>query len=288
MTALTEATAAERAYQRRADAILRSVDNLTTEQVRAMLAIVADVRRGVVDDLSRIPQDAGKWPSYRLKALLTELDQAAEEIGRRYGRSLADGTRKAWDTGARFAPDALGIDVGLIAIDRGQLEAAMQLQADLVRRVTQDFRTRAAAEITRAVMGGQSPYQATQAVQKLLSTQRARAGMGPLAAQAERIVRTEIMGAFSLADAARTPGLMAELPGLRKWWDAVSDGRTRPEHAAAERRYQPGGSVGPIALDKDFVVGGERARMPHDPRLSAGQRVKCRCIRRLWMPEWGA
>ena len=290
MITLTEATAPGRAYQRRVDAILHSLDALTTTQVRQMLRIIAEARQQVVADLATVHQENGTWPAYRLRALLAELDRVATEIGTRYGQQLRTATGEAWNRGAAFVPETLGaagIEVGhLPALSRTQIEVAMQLQGDLIKRVTQEFRTHAAAEVTRAVMGGQSPYQATQAVARLLTTQRQRRGQAGVAARAETIVVTETMTAFSLANEARQEQVAREVPSLRKTWMAALDGRTRPDHASAAARYSPGGTPGPIRVDQMFVVGGERCTGPHSPMLSAAQRVRCRCVSTMWSPEW--
>jgi hypothetical protein len=206
------------------------------------------------------------------------------QLGTRFPAILGPATRAAWERGAAYAPTVL--DLSLTGISTDQLLVAQQLQADLVQRVTAEFRLKAAQEIRLAIAGARTPWQATQAIGKLLQTQPGRTGMGSIAAQAERITRTELMGVFNLADVARNEQLAETVPTLKKWWDAAQDSRTRPTHAAADQRYRPGGSQGPIGLTEDFRVGGERCAGPHDPRLSAGERVNCRCVRAFWSPDW--
>jgi hypothetical protein len=137
---------------------------------------------------------------------------------------------------------------------------------------------KASQEIRVAAAGVRSPQEAMRRVEKLVEA--------TVAASLRRIVSTEVMGAFNLADQAGHAGLAVAVPGIRKWWDAR--GGVRPDHGNAEARTRPGGRMGPIPVLADFAVGRERAVGPHDPRLSAGQRVLCRCVAGYHLPEWSA
>lgn len=289
VTSILEALSGQEQYRRRLAQIQRGLDDLTDATVRDTFGLLGEIRRDAVAALASVPQDGGTWPAYRLTSLIAALDGAAKELTERVGGRLKDGTRRAWDDGATAQFRALRLTAPVLtAIGFDSLLIAQQLQADLVRKVSLDFRQRAAREVTIAVAGAQSPWEATRKVGDLLRTQPAREDrrLGTIANQAERIVRTEVMGAFNLADRARDDELAVLVPSIRKWWDAAGDGRTRPTHAAAESRYAPGAGEGPIELAADFRVGGERASGPHDPRLSAAERVNCRCIRGLWSPDW--
>ena len=65
---------------------------------------------------------------------------------------------------------------------------------------------------------------------------------------------------------------------LKKRWVPVADERTRINHAATA-------GVAPIAIDADFIVGGERMQRPGDPRASAANVVRCRCVLAYETPE---
>ena len=95
-----------------------------------------------------------------------------------------------------------------------------------------------------------------------------------------------MLGAFSIGNELRHQQLDADVPGMRKYWLTAGDGRVRPDHVAAGARYAPGGSVGPIPMADDYLIGVEHAAYPHDPRLSASQRIACRCISVAWNPDW--
>jgi len=88
-------------------------------------------------------------------------------------------------------------------------------------------------------------------------------------ANAIRIIRTEGQTA---ANAWQEDAYMwAQRKGVEMdiVWDATLDGRTRPEHGAAD-----GQKRGAEGL---FTIGGERAPYPAWEGLSAGLRINCRC-----------
>lgn len=95
---------------------------------------------------------------------------------------------------------------------------------------------------------------------------------GLSAFRAMTIARTEVHNAMmyasqeSAAKLEREGGLV-----LKKRWVPVLDERTRVNHASMA-------NVAPIALDADFMVGGERMQRPGDPRGSAANTVRCRCV----------
>lgn len=85
--------------------------------------------------------------------------------------------------------------------------------------------------------------------------------------RATAIVRTELVAA---ANVGSLIGAQATGLALEKFWIATPGLRTRPEHAAADGQGAP-------LQDGFFIVGGEPARYPGDPMLSAGMRINCRC-----------
>lgn len=281
-TTLTPQERYQRAYRR----LVRQRDALTDRQVRRLLGVLAAARRELLDQLGREPSDTLR--AAQAMALRDAVDQAAERILTQATAALRDALTAAWEAGAVFAPDALraaGLALPIRPlVDTRVLMVAQELGAELIRGVSADFRASARAVLTRGMLGNRSTWQLIQEIAGLLRTQptRAHPRLGSITDQAERIVRTEMLGAFNLADDLQMRQVAEAIPEMRKFWDAVSDGRTRPAHAAAEARYRPS----PIPLSEDFIVGGERASGPHDPRLSARNRINCRCVRALQHPDW--
>lgn len=282
-------TVSRRQYERRIAQIQRDVLRLEDRAVRDLNAFLAELRARTVADLALIPNDGG-WPVHRLSALVTEIDQARVALAQRLALTLRDTTRQAYEIGTTAQASALALSTDQImvsrAINANDLFLAQALYPDLVKRVSDDFRTRAAREITITVAGAQTPQQAMTKIAGLLKVEGV-GGAGVIAAQAETVVRTEIMKVYAIADAIQHERIAADTPDIRKYWVATKDRRTREDHLEAWSRYRPGGSTGPIRVDEDFIVGGEKAKAPHDPRLSRKQVVRCRCVVNLWHPSWG-
>lgn len=88
---------------------------------------------------------------------------------------------------------------------------------------------------------------------------------------ANRIIRTEGMGAINAGiEAAYLKAIDGGLSG-KIVWSAILDQKVRPDHAAME---------GKVKEDDGFFrgPGAERAKYPGWEGLSAGQRINCRCI----------
>lgn len=85
--------------------------------------------------------------------------------------------------------------------------------------------------------------------------------------RARRIVRTETIAAsnWGSLEGAKATGL-----DLKKEWIATpGDPRTRDSHEDADEQT--------VAMSEDFDIDGEAAAFPGDPRLSAHERINCRC-----------
>lgn len=94
--------------------------------------------------------------------------------------------------------------------------------------------------------------------------------------RATTISRTEVIGAYNGAAAARATALPADVVGGQEWL-ATSDDRTRDEHADAD------GQV--VSVVEAFDVGGEPLQYPGDPSGSAENVINCRCTVAFLTPE---
>lgn len=285
-------------YQRKAEELLARAGRLEDAQVRQTLTMLADVRRRTVEELLRIPADAKDgWRAAQLTQLRAAIDDAATDFQRRYGAQLTGAVDQAWGAGAVYTEQSLaagGVQLSLAqTLSRAQLEVTATLRADLVRRVGADMREQLARAVTLGIAGEKTPVRIMAQIAGILKTEPARnaPGLGPIATQAERIVRTEMGRAFNTADRIRHDEIAEDVPGIMHYWAIAKDRavqRHRPTHLAAGRRYAPGGSTGPIPYGKAFTVGGETMRYPHDPRGSARNVIACRCVDQLWYPSWYA
>lgn len=291
MLALVEARTPSDRYAAAVARLIAQRDRLTATQVRALLGALADVRRSVLDQLLHAAAGQTAYSAYQLGQLRDAVDMAARNILHGITPIMGGALSAAWDQGAAYQPAALtsvGMDLSLRSISRAQLVAAQELAGMQIVQVSDAFRTSASRLVVNAVAGALPPNALMRNVADLLRSQPSRqtGRLGSIAWQAERIQRQEMLNAHATADAMRMAQIADAVPDLRKWWDATLDQRTRPAHAAAERRYKPGGSEGPIPINADFEVAGRACARPHDPRLPFSQVALCRCVVRMWSPDW--
>lgn len=289
---LSELSVSGRAYRAKAGSLLQQLDTMTDQQVASVLDVLTQARKEVTDQLTRLAGKEGFKPT-QLKRLRQAIDERTNELIRQLAPTLGGGLKRAWEHGADLTPEllrAVGAADLIPARDLSpqQLNVALTVAADLVQGVGDDFRAAAKRSVAFGVLGALSPWEVQQEVAELLRTEPSRqtGKLGTIAYQAERIVRTEMVGVANLANQQRHMQIGADVPGLRKYWLTAGDGRVRDSHVVAGRRYAPGGSVGPIPLEEDYEVGGFSAAMPHDPRLPARERVNCRCVSVVWSPDW--
>jgi hypothetical protein len=276
-------------YRRTVDRLVRQRDRLTDQQARDMARLLTSLRRDVIAELAQLAS-GDSYSTFQLGQLQGAIERAAGTLVRRMGPMMGGALDLAWAAGDAITPtalDAAGIDLRLRDIDLTQLAVAKSLAGQMISRVGADFLAQANRAVVMGVAGRTSPYRVMQDVSRLLATQpdRQTGRLGSIAYQAERIQRNEMLATFQIADRARTASLAEDVPDLKKWWDSADDARVRPSHAAAGRRYSKENA---IPIDQDFVVGGHNCDGPHDPRLPASETIMCRCIRRVWHPDWDA
>lgn len=118
-------------------------------------------------------------------------------------------------------------------------------------------RKRAAAAVLSALTAGSNPESAARTAVEVASAVVASAAANRVQAAVE-----------SGRDAAYQHLVRRGIVTGREWV-AVKDGKTRHDHRHADGQVVTGHDL--------FTVGGERARFPGDPNLTAKQRVNCRC-----------
>lgn len=271
--------------------LLRQHDRFTASEVRALYRELQRVRRLIVAELAQYGTDRTEYQPWQLASLRDAIDDATRELARGIGTIQGGALRQSWEQGTLLVPEALttvGIRMPSRAVGLLPLNLIQQIGADLVVQVSADFRNRARGILSRGVLGQRSPFAVMGEIANLLRTEptRQQPRLGTIATQAERIMRTEMMSAFNIGNQIRTQQIGQDLPDLRKYWLSAEDARVRPAHAAADERYRPGGTIGPIPQTEDYEVGGERCFGPHDPRLSAGNRINCRCVSLVWNDDW--
>lgn len=141
----------------------------------------------------------------------------------------------------------------------GQVRNRLVATPDGVWRLVQQ-------ELNEGMALGEGALVLRDRVQRVLSSTGAVDWPG----RALTIARTEATGAMNAAT-LRAALVEQEFLGIPmdKVWISTIDGRTRPDHFAADGQRRP--------LDGHFDVGGAVLDVPGDPSAPAGQVVNCRC-----------
>ena len=277
-------------YERRIIALIAAQGRLEDAEVRAVMRMLAGLRRRLSEDLLAITPRDKLWRVQHLGQLRAAVDRVVVEFASRYGTALTGAVNGAWEQGAVFPAASLaGARVEVVftqELSRVQIEVMAQMHTDLVRAVSNDFRLKVGRELTLGIMGAKSPFQIMQDVGELLRTEPLRGEMGTIANQAERIVRTEMGQAYSVANRIRVEEIAEDVPGLQHYWRSARDGRVRAAHITADSRYAPGSRPGPIPVKESFSVGGAQMRYPHDPSGGAANTIQCRCLEIMYKKEW--
>jgi hypothetical protein len=177
---------------------------------------------------------------------------------------MADFTAETVDRNLKY----VGLKKPTAIIQSEALVGSMQpLSEGFVTFFTRDLAKVVDAEVSLGVVRGDSVNQVAKSIKDKFAHSTVSY------ARAERIARTEMLRASSIAQHARNQEILALNPGVRKsWiWSHKPDGR--PTHAAAEERY----TANPISINKNFSVGGEQGLYPRAYTFSARNTVNCGC-----------
>ena len=264
------------AYDRKIAQQIRAVNRLDREITRRIQKAAKEARAKIHDKLRELASARAKrLTPNQVSYLRTE---AARELGAFRAKAmniLSQGIEQSQELGAlagEAALEQIGISGAVIPAASPQITAlAMEYGADLITKITEETRRAINAELMRAILGELTPYDAMRTVDKAM-------GVGlkhGITMKAERIVRTELTRAYSMAQAASLNSIAGQLPDetrpklMKTWISAKHPGRTRPAHWEADGQTVP--------YDKPFIVGGEELDFPGDPKGSAANTINCLC-----------
>lgn len=212
------------------------------------------------------------YQSWSLTNLQREIQRALAEAGDSSAAQLSTAAGKAWDAGIDLVdkPLAAGgvrIAAQLPVVSTIQLNAMRAFMTDRIRGITIAAANRINAMLGLVVIGAQSPFEATKAVQDVLGEETR--------ARATTIVRTELSRVYATASFERLKLAAKHVPGMEKEWRKSGKLHPRPGHDLANGQR--------VAFDAPFKIvskNGELIDMqfPHDPRAPAGEVINCGCV----------
>lgn len=197
------------------------------------------------------PADLPEWRMPLAVDLLDEDTMQAELDAR--AKKLSDAA--AGDT-SRSVSAALGIS----------FEQSNRLLHGVIASQSGSRITTAPEDLVRTMMTSlQKSYDDGDSIPRAARALR-KAGYTHAKSYAERIARTELIGAVNAASLAQVQGATT-IP--YKLWMATNDNRTRPHHREADGQTVP--------IDSTFSVGGFRLEYPGDPNGPGEEVILCRC-----------
>lgn len=260
----------------------------TEERVaKEIVALLNQSRKNIIDRLADIAPE--RFEAQHLRALMAEVDVEIERLTPAAGRVIAGGSDEAFQDGAalidkKIAKTPLAIKMPML--DEKLLKQAVEFQADKIKDITTDLRKRIRTEVQLGVLGAKTPADVRAAIgtKLLLAPVEARpvSIFGNVAAQAERIARTEVGRVYSLATDERLKQVATIEPRARKFWIATPGPMTRDSHIAAGDRYS---EDDPIPVDEPFRVGGADLMFPRDPAGPPEETINCRCDEGIVLPD---
>ncbi|MBI4227718.1 MAG: minor capsid protein [Candidatus Omnitrophica bacterium] len=262
-------TARQRAYQTKLRALERQAGRLEQDAAQRALEVLEQVRQEVMAELRDTPPE--RFRAFFLRELRQSVDQRVAELERRLTQEIAPKVRAALETGRQSIQEpaaVLGVDVPLIAIPQNLVDVVQGFTADLIKRISDEARSRVSADIAAAILRGDSVLDAARRIGH--SLHQPGTTFGGISAKAERIARTEVLRAYSIAQQASLRQMADYVPALKKQWIVALDDRVRPAHRRAHGQVRE--------WDEPFDVDGEELMYPRDPGGSPGNTINCRCV----------
>lgn len=276
--------------------IRRAVEEVSRGERRNVLQLVRQLQ-AIRDALvARLAEGGTEFDQAFKRAMLVEVDRAAATLRTELSAGLGAQFEAAARAGVRemsrqVATVAEGGVPSLVGVDLDVLDFVRQETDNLVRGVSENVRTELQRIINSGAIGTGTRDDVIRRLGNVLTRENRDPGtFGKLATQVERIHRTETAAVFSLSKKA-TANKAVERSGRKasKRWVTVLDARTRPDHRALngvvipyDEHFNVGapGAAGRMSWEEAGRRGlrqGEKADVPLDASLSAGQRINCRC-----------
>ncbi len=214
--------------------------NLEDSTARDIQRMLQQTRREIVAAIS--DASTTQAGTLALQTLQQNIDRLILDFENRANSALNTSLAGAVDFGGLAALEPLqelGFENLFLAPSRAQVNILQGLSADLITGITADMRQVVNQQIRQAALGQISPFAAMQAVTAEFGKGKVVQGKlvtSGVSAKAETAIRTELQGAFNLANNSQQQVTLEQIPGLLKRWIATADARTRRGHLELHRQ----------------------------------------------------
>ena len=242
-----------------------------------VLQMLKQARDQILVTLAGLPAD---WQQLQLSRLLGQIEDVLLGATSNAGALFELRMQEAWTQGEDFIDKPLAIighrvEMQLAQLDVGVLKQMKAFGTLRLKDVGSEAARKIGQQLGQTTIGAQTPYQAIQAVQKILGAESPR--------RAATIVLTEVSRAFAVAANERLLQAEPLVPGLGKQWRRSGKIHSRWNHDIID------GQV--VEAAKPFKVpnpggGFDMMQCPHDPKAPVEQIIHCGCISIPWMKSW--
>lgn len=282
-------SAAERTFYREVTRLLRQARARSAAGGRDARSALLQFRRQVLSDMATVRvSDDQAWAIDQLGRLQSVLLTASDELRLRLDPLTRLLVEEMWQLGADMAPKSaarIGLRPPWTALDEQILLLSRDYSASLVHAMTDRTQAQLDGILTRSILGRVQVPDALAQLEAVLDVPaRPKERYGSLEYQALRVLETEAMRVWNLANTNRILQLADFVPGLqKKWLHATFPREPRAGHVALHGRSLP--------VEQDFVIVNKRGQVmhaygPHDPSLPASETVFCGCILVPVLPGW--
>lgn len=267
----------DRAFEAELARRLRERARLLLAGETQVLLLLKEARDQILVTLAGLPAD---WQQLQLSRLLGQIEDVLAGATSQAGALFELRMQEAWTLGEQFIDKPLAVmghrvEMQLAQLDVGVLKQMKAFGSLRLKDVGSEAARKIGQQLGQTTIGAQTPYQAIQAVQKILGAESPR--------RAATIVRTEVSRAFALAANERLQQAAPLVPDLGKQWRRSGKIHSRWNHDIID------GQV--VAAGEPFKVpnpngGIDNMQCPHDPRAPVEQIIHCGCISIPWMKHW--
>lgn len=270
MISLQEATKKQAAeFARRTREIMRNVGKLDDKMVKQAVSYLVDARRQIAEEILL----AQGFDQFHLKQILQGVENALNDMQRRYTGAIIPEIKNAWDAGAKIIDIPMQTVIGNIPprgfVDPNLVEFMQEYSASLIGKASKQAIGQIDTILRAGLLGKKSPQDLMREISRVLKTRTQ--------AEVELIARTEINRALNMSYEARIKDVQKNIGGLKKYWLRTRDSRTRETHVEVGKETDPADGGTPIPVEEKFNVGGYWATGPYDPSLPIKEIARCRC-----------
>lgn len=248
--------------------------------------------KGLISDLEKTKQDITtnlknikRFEMGYYRNILNGIDERIDEYTKKMNSDILSGRDYALNLGSDLMPKILK-DVGYSYVF-GKLSdeliaTSKNYTIDIIKNVGKEMKEDIAKEIRKALLKGEDTFDTARNIDSILGINKEFGYMN----RADKIARTEINSAYSLAKHLRDEETVKILPDMKRIWVTgfnprnkdMGGGRGFISHLEADGQIRE--------INEPFDVGGEKLMYPGDQNASPENRINCNCHEEPYMESW--